>query len=663
MLNLNSEVKEASDYTIDKNKKIAEELGLDIDNNFTDELEIAADKLILSADGLKIKKLNSDELAWDVDNYSFFKSKATPYTINPSLWINGKGNSYAGVFEVIKDKIYQVRGLDIANLTIIRGKSGWIVQDVMTNVEVSSKAIDLLEEALKENIRDNIKAIIISHSHSDHYGGIKGVVKEEQVGHDVETQVQIYVPVGFDAECVKETLFAGTAMGRRAEYQFGGAVKPGIKGKVSVGIGVDISNGTGSFITPTNYISENGIVEIDGLKVDFQLTPGTEAPAEMNNYFVDYKAFWVAENCTGTLHNLYPIRGAQLRDSSAWASFILEAMDKYADKSDVIFQSHNWPHFNTKEHPDTIRNYLLNNASLYKYIHDQTLLYANEGFTAKEIAKKIRIPENIKKDYYLRPYYGSLPINARAVYTKYLGFFNGNPNEIDPLTEVEEAKTFVEYVGSEEEVLTKASKDYEAGEYNRAAYAAGKVVLANPKNQQARFLTADAFEQLGYVSESSVWRNAYLQGAFELRAGVRTPGDRKAESGSDLAKCMSAELLLKYIGILYDSDKSKAKDFELRLKIHENTYGNESENNFVLKLYGGVVLSYPYDEKVDDKSSIEAYAELNKEALFALLNKKLSLVKDKIKTNKFEYLERLEEGLIDVKEHSRFKLVESNETV
>ncbi|MBR6228877.1 MAG: MBL fold metallo-hydrolase [Eubacterium sp.] len=658
---LNADQKEASEYTLKSQKAVADDLNLSIENCYTRELDHASANCILRLKDLKIKNDETGETVWDVEEYQFYETDEVPSTINPSLWINGKGNSNAGVFEVLKDAIYQVRGIDIANLSAIRGKTGWILQDVGTTIETARTSIELLEKALNENIHDNIKAVIISHSHTDHYGGIRGVVKEEDVGPDEATQVQIYVPEGFDEECVKETIFAGSAMGRRADYQFGSSLKKGPKGFVSSGLGLAIGKGTVSFITPTNYIRENGPVVIDGITVDFQLTPGTEAPAEMNNYFVDYKAFWVAENCTGTLHNLYPIRGAQLRDSSGWAGFILEAMSKYADKSVVVFQSHNWPHYNTPEDPHGVRNYLLNNAAMYKYIHDQTLLYANQGFTAKEIARKLRVPEGLKLNFYARPYYGSLPINARAVYTKYLGFFNGNPNDVDPLTELEEAEAFVAYAGPADKILEKAYEDLQKGNYRRAAFAAGKVVLAEPRNQQARFLTADAFEQMGYASESSVWRNAYLQGALELRIGLpEKEGTIGNAAKSDLTRCMSSDLLLKYIGILYDNHHGADEEFELLLDVTENTYGVKSSTRYVLKVHAGVVLTYPIDEEASE-NSIEAYAKLTKLELFYLIGRQLDQVKDGIETNSYELLKRVEKHLTDVSKLGHFQMIESNE--
>jgi len=563
--------------------------------------------------------------------------------------MNGKSNYCAGVFEVVKGAIYQVRGFDIANLTIIRSNTGWIVQDVMSTVETSRAALELLEEALEEDVIGKIRAIIISHSHGDHFGGVRGVVAPEQVGKAEEGKIPIYVPAGFDIECVKENVFAGPAMGRRANYQFGADITPGPKGLVSTGLGLASVKGNMSFINPTDYIDENKTVVIDGITVEFQLTPGTEAPSEMNNYFADYKALWLAENCCGTLHNLYPIRGAQLRDSSAWTDYILEAMVKYADKSQVIFQSHNWPHYNTEENPHAVREYLLNNAAMYKHTHDQTLLYANKGYTAKEIARKIQIPEGLKQNWYARPYYGSLQINARAVYTKYLGFFNGNPNDIDPLTEVEAAVAFVEYAGSEDAVLEKAQKDFSKGDYRKAAYAAGNVVLMNPSNEKARLLCADAFEQLGYVAESSVWRNAYLQGALELRFGVKENRITLTKS-TDLQQCMSIDLMLKYLGILLDNEKAEQETFSIRLNIREED--DKQPVSYVATVHSGVLLTYIED------TDIAEYATFSKDCLFALLAKKLDMVKDKIETNSYAILKKIESYLVDIAEYRDFPLIE-----
>lgn len=644
-------IKPASSFTRKYNLEAAKALGLDPLDNTTEELRLASEKCIYPAQDLELTAPDG-HVIWSVRAFDFYKEKATPDTIHPSLWLNGKGNSYAGVFEVIKNAIYQVRGFDISNLTIIRGKTGWIVQDALSTVETASAALELLEKALGEPVRSKVRAVIISHSHGDHFGGIRGIVKEEDVGPVSQNKIPVYVPAGFDEACVKENIFAGTAMSRRGQYQFGSSLKPGAEGLVSTGLGLGSVKGTSSFITPTDHIERDETLLIDGITVEFQLTPGTEAPAEMNNYFADYRALWMAENCTGTLHNLYPIRGAELRDAGGWAEYILEAVTRFADRSDVVFQSHNWPHFNTPQHPQAVREYLLNNAAIYKYIHDQTLLYANEGFTAKQIARKIRIPDGLVHNWYTRPYYGSLPINARAVYTKYLGFFNGNPNDIDPLTEEEEAQTFLAYAGPAEKILGQAEKDFEAGAYRRAAYAAGQVVIADPENERARILTADAFEQLGYASESSIWRNAYLQGAFELRNGI-DPKRPRLSVKADLAQCMSADLLLRYIGILVDYEKTNGENFLFDLTISEDTFGEKKTSVYRAGLYAGVFLAGKVGAK---EPAGKNFVRADKALLFALTNRSIDRLKNEVETNCWHLLKKLEALIVPLSGFHSFPL-------
>ena len=453
----NADAKEATAFTKQHNAAFAQQFAIDLEDAYNSEVALARRGCLKKLDGFRLKD-KTGNVVWDLQAYDFLKQQTVADTVHPSLWLNGKANIEAGVFEVLAGKIYQVRGIDVANLTFVRSKTGWIVIDVTTNTEAAAYGLRITEEVLGENIHDHIRAVIISHSHADHFGGIKGIVSPQQVGK-AEGQVRIYVPAGFDEETVKENVYAGTAMFHRSKYQFGGDLLAGPKGRVSTGLGLGTSSGTLSYITPTNFIAEDTTLTIDGLEVEFQLTPGTEAPAEMNNYFPEYRAFWAAENCTGTLHNLYPIRGAQLRDAANWWRFTAIALERYGKQADVVFQSHNWPHWNTPETPHGVEDFLRNNAAVYKYIHDRTLHLANQGRTAKEIAREVVLPEKLAKVWYTRPYYGSVEINARAVYCKYLGFYNGNPTELNALTETEEAKLFVEYVGSVEQVLHLAKQD------------------------------------------------------------------------------------------------------------------------------------------------------------------------------------------------------------
>ena len=639
--------KQASIHTRKKNQEFAKKFGIDTFKADCSEYALAKEGKILSAAGTKIEK--DGEVVWDLNKYSFYENDEVSDTIHPSLWLNGKSSYEAGVFEVVKDAIYQVRGLDLSNLTIIKGETGWIVQDVMTTVETSRKALELLSEALGEDIRNNIRAVIISHSHWDHFGGIKGVVDEEQVGLAEEGKIPIYVPIGFDDECIKEYIFAGTAMDRRNDFQFARQIEPGEQGIVSGGLGIDHPKGTASYITPTHRIEKNKVEIIDGLKVEFQLTPGTEAPAEMNNYFEKYRALWIAENCCGTLHNLYPIRGAQLRDSSGWAHYILEAITLFADRSDVVFQAHHWPHKNTNENPSAVKDFLENSASIYRYIHDQTLHLANKGYTAKEIAKTIQIPDVLGKNWYTRPYYGSVEINARAVYTKYLGFYNANPVELDPLTEVEDAKTFVEYAGPTDKIIEQAQKDFEEGNYRKVATVTNKVVYVEPDNKKARQLCADALEQLGYQSESSIWRNAYLEGAYELRNGIKAL-KHVGVKNRDMLLRMSPKQLLEYLSISIDGNK--AADMDL---YYHFIFENQNESYYV-HLYHGALLVYEKD--ISDGQEITTVTG-SKESFFALSEGKLASVKDDFITDNFARLQEFQNVLEDLSTTGNYAIVES----
>ncbi|MGP3639499.1 alkyl/aryl-sulfatase [Lentilactobacillus hilgardii] len=644
---LNDFKKEASSYTQKANRRVAEKLKINLQTGTNQEYEVAKKHCILAADELEIKD-QTGRIIWSVKAFNFLKKAEIPDSVNPSLWIHGKTDQYAGIFEVVATKIYQVRGFDISNLTLIRSKTGWIVLDVLSNVETANAALEFAEKALNENIRDHIKAIIISHSHADHFGGIRGIIREERVGQLQNGQIPIYAPVGFQIEAVKENVFAGTAMKRRAAFQFGNHQNCGEKGTIDSGLGLAIPSGTVSFIAPTNYITEDQTLVIDGLTIEFQLTPGTEAPAEMNNYFPEYRALWVAENCSGTLHNLYPIRGAKVRDATGWAHYLLETIKRFGKEAEVVFQGHQWPHFKTVEHPNTIHDYLLNNAAVYQYIHDQTLLYANQGDTPKEIARKIHVPDELLNNWYVRPYYGSVEINARAVYNKYLGYYNGNPINLFPLTEVEAAKKFVAYVGSEQLVLEKVKVDLENGNYQWAAFASNQVIFADPQNKAARQLCADALEQLGYQSEPSIWRNAYLQGAKELREQAELK-PKSIDYSNDLLKQMTPKMLLQYLGIVIDSSKAAEANFKFGLKVIDKS--KEEPATFLIHLYYGTLLITN-----SETDTLPKYAKLSKEDLFRLLTQQP--LRDDLDTNCLVLLQKLQSYIVDLSTFKQFHILE-----
>ena len=535
--------------------------------------------------------------AWDLQSYGDLNRDA-PDTANPSLWRNTQLNAKAGLFEVC-DGIYQVRGFDMANTTFIRTDHGWIVFDVLMCKENMKAAKELMEERFGPL---DIKAVLYSHSHVDHFGGVEGVIDRAQVADDslsikaqlASGKIPVLAPAGFLKHAISENVYAGIAMARRAQFQYGTVLDKGEKGALSVGIGMGQSTGTVSLIAPTYEIGEDvPKLTIDGLEIEFQLTPGTEAPAEMNAYFPKYRALWMAENCTGTLHNLYTLRGAEVRDANEWAKYIIEADQRFCDKTDVVFQSHNWPHWG-----EEIHEYLLNTAAIYKFIHDQTLHYMNLGYTANEISAMITLPEKLEKVWYTRPYYGTLAHNAKAVYQKYLGWYDANPVNLNPLPPCDTAKKLVEYLGSTELVLCKAKKDYAKGEYQWVAQITKELVYADPSNQKARNLCADALEQLGYQAESGAWRNAYLMGAAELRKGNLSGLARTANGLGSAMKEMTVDMLLDYIAILTDANAAQNDDVTLNLIV------TDVNEKFYVARKNGILLSYPGENRPDAQASV-----------------------------------------------------------
>ena len=534
---------------------------------------------------------------WDLQSYGDLNRDA-PDTVNPSLWRNTQLNAKAGLFEVC-DGIYQVRGFDMANTTFIRTDHGWIVFDVLMCKENMKAAKELMENRFGPL---DIKAVLYSHSHVDHFGGVEGVITREQVA-DAKLSLKkqlasgktlVLAPAGFLKHAISENVYAGIAMARRAQFQYGTVLDKGEKGALSVGIGMGQSTGTVALIAPTYEIGEDvPKLTIDGLEIEFQLTPGTEAPAEMNAYFPKYRALWMAENCTGTLHNLYTLRGAEVRDANDWAKYIIEADQRFCEKTDVVFQSHNWPHWG-----EEIHDYLLNTAAIYKFIHDQTLHYMNQGYTSTEVAAMLTLPEKLEKVWYTRPYYGTLAHNAKAVYQKYLGWYDANPVNLNPLPPSDTAKKLVEYLGSTDAVLRKARKDFEKGDYQWVAQITKELVFADPSNQKARNLCADALEQLGYQAESGAWRNAYLMGAAELRKGNLSGLARTANGLGSAMKEMTVDMLLDYISILTDANAAQNDDVTLNLIV------TDVNEKFYVTRKNGILLSYSGENRPDAQATV-----------------------------------------------------------
>lgn len=560
------ESKPATSYTSEINGNIYKFLDFEDKREF----ENASKGLIANPDSLEITDDNG-KIVWSQKAYEFLSEEA-PDTANPSLWRNAGLNHIYGLFEVT-DGIYQVRGYDMANVTFIKGNSGWIVIDPLMSVECSKAAVSLVNDKLGEF---PVKAVIYTHPHIDHFGGVKGVVSEEDV---ISGKVDIYAPEGFEKHAVSENIYAGNAMQRRASYQYGTILKGSKRGSLCIGIGMGQSRGLTSYISPTvdiKYTGEKHI--IDGLEVEFQLTLGTEAPVEMNMWIESKNALCMAENCTGTLHNLYTLRGAQVRDGNAWAEYIMEALNMYGDRVDVVYQSHNWPHWGNED----IKEYLTNTAAAYKCINDQALLYINKGYTETEVSHMVSLPKELEKVWYTRQYYGTVTHNAKAVYEKYMGWYDANPihlNELDPSSY---GKKLMSYLGDTKTVLNKAKEDYDRGEYQWVAQITNTIIFADPGNEDARYLCADALEQLGYQAESGTWRNAYLSAAFELRNGTNNDTSACATGSEDAVAHMTPEMIFDYLGILVDTSLIQDLSCIINVIIPEGTYVINVKNGVIL---------------------------------------------------------------------------------
>lgn len=525
--------------------------------NFTDQtdFELAGRGFIASFPDGVIEDEDGGP-AYDYGVYDFLAGDA-PDTVNPSLWRQSQLNAKHGLFEVV-DGIYQVRGYDLSNITFIRGDTGWIVVDPLISKETAKRSLDLVNQELGER---PISAVIYTHSHADHFGGVRGIISYE----DVDNGTEIIAPVGFVRETVSENVLAGNAMGRRASYMFGGLLPRSPEGQVGVGLGQAISTGTPGMIRPTIIVDHTGQTEtIDGVEMNFILTLGAEAPAEFMFYLPKYKAFCQAEIINRTLHNMYTPRGAKVRDGRLWSQYIDQAVYMFADKTDVSFGSHHWPTWGTEE----VTVFWERQRDLYRYIHDQTLRLANQGYTMHEIPDALDLPDGIAKSFYNRGYYGTVSHNSKAQYQLYFGYFDGNPANLDPLGPVDAGKKFVAYMGGAENVIAKAREDFDRGEFRFAATALNHVVFADPENQEAANLLADIYAQLGYMAESGSWRDFYLTGAQELRNGVAelpTPDT----SSLDMVRALPLDLFFDLMAVRLNGPKAAKKDRKLNFVISD----------------------------------------------------------------------------------------------
>lgn len=533
--------KDAAPATKQANDALYQQLPFDNKSDFED-----AHKGFIAALPDAVIKGESGNVIWDPKQYAFIKEgEKAPDTVNPSLWRQSQLINISGLFEVTNG-IYQIRNLDLSNMTIIEGKEGITVVDPLVSAETAKVGMDLY---FKNRGKKPVVAVIYTHSHVDHYGGVRGVVDEADVKSG---KVKIYAPAGFMESAVSENIMAGNVMSRRASYMYGNLLKADAKGQVGAGLGTTTSAGTVTLIAPTDYVTKTGEKRvIDGLTYDFMMAPGSEAPAEMLWFIEEKKVIQTAEDVTHTLHNTYSLRGAKIREPLPWSKYINDAISRWGDKADILMAQHHWPTWGN----ENVNKLLKSQRDLYRYINDQTLRMANEGLTRDEIAAQFKLPPSLATMWANRGYYGSVSHDVKATYVLYLGWFDGNPATLDELPPEDAAKKYVEYMGGADSILQKAKTDYDKGDYRWVAQVVSKVVFADPENKAARNLEADALEQLGYQAESGPWRNFYLTGAQELRNGVKqlpTPNT----ASPDTVRAMTPEMFFDYLALHINGEKA-----------------------------------------------------------------------------------------------------------
>jgi alkyl sulfatase BDS1-like metallo-beta-lactamase superfamily hydrolase len=559
--------KPPSEYTVRGQQALRQTLP------FADERDFEESKRgFVAAPASRQIKNEQGEVVWDIGSFDFLLSGEDFDSIHPSLQRQAVLNMNFGLYKLSED-IYQVRGFDLANLTLIRGKTGWIVFDVLTAKETAAAAMALVEEHLGKR---PVKAVVYSHSHADHFGGVHGVVDEADVAAG---KVQVLAPEDFLEHAVAENIFAGNAMNRRLFFQYGLLLPRHPYGHVDQSIGKAVAAGTTGLIRPTREIDTNmEEVVIDGVRMIFQLTPGTEAPAEMNTYFPDQKAFWAAENITGTIHNIYTLRGALVRDAHEWSRQINVALYEFGQEAELMFASHSWPRWGNERIQEVMRA----QRDLYAYLNNQALHLANQGVTINEIHNVYDPPESLRQQWAARSYHGSNEHNSRAVINRYLGYWDANPTTLIPVSPTDSAPLYVEMMGGAEKISKRGRELVDQGEYRLAQEILTKLVYAEPGNERARDLLADAWEQIGYQQESPSVRNSFLAAAYELRNGV-PEGQTARTVGPDFVRAMTTDMFLDFMAIRLDSAGAGADSFTINLSTPDNGA------RYVVELSNGVL--------------------------------------------------------------------------
>ncbi len=567
--------KPATEHTKAAQRSVRQHLNFSDRQSFSD----AGKGFIATLEPLTIKRADG-HITYDLAHMAFLDDEA-PDTVNPSLWRQAQLNAqHHGLYEVC-DGLYQVRSFDIANMTLIRGEHGWIVIDPLTSSESSAAALALANKELGER---PVVAVLHTHSHADHFAGVLGVVSHEDAASG---KVAVIAPRDFVNESLNENVLAGNAMARRATYMYGNLLQPAPTGYVTTGLGAALSLGTTGFIVPNDTVNETGETRlIDGIEFEFQMTMGTEAPSEFVFYLPQFKALCMSEITSHHLHNVYTPRGAQVRDALAWAAQINEAIELFGDRLDIQFASHHWPIWGRAAAVE----YLEKQRDLYKYIHDQTLRLANKGYNKEEIAEQVELPDSLSKEFYNRDYYGTVHHNSRAVYVKYLGFFDGNPANLYQLPPTEQAVRYLDYMGGADAVVDKAEVSFASGDYRWVAEVLNHVVMADPEHMRGRALLADTYEQLGYQSESAPWRNFYLCGALELREGL--PESRNYAASAGMAAGMPIENLFQIMAVRLLPEQAAAQDMRLHLQF------TDLEKDYLLQIKHAVLNHFVCDSDV-----------------------------------------------------------------
>ncbi len=589
-----AERKDATSYTAAANRTLLDELNWGDTQAFEDAargfIATLEDPVISSQDGRP---------AWDLGGYPFLEEETAPPTVNPSLWRQSRLLAlYHGLFQVV-DGVYQIRGFDLSVMSIIESDNGYVVIDPLVSAETARAGMELVYKHLGKK---PVVAVIYTHSHVDHWGGVKGVITQEEVDSG---EVKVIAPEGFLEHAISENIIAGNVMPRRASYMYGNLLPRDPKGQIGAGLGQTTSVGQITLIKPTDYVkSTQQTITVDGLEIEFQLTPDTEAPAEMNFLFPKYRALCMAENCSHNMHNLYTLRGAQVRDAKGWAHYIDEAIELFAGRYDVVFASHHWPTWSEARG----REFLELQRDMYKYLHDETLRLANHGYTMLEIPELIELPPALFRAWYNRGYYGSVNHNVKAIYQRYLGFFDGNPANLHPLPPEEAGKRYVEFMGGAEALLAKAKESYAKGDYRWVAQVVNHLVFADPQNTEARNLQADVLEQLGYQAESGPWRNFYLSAAKELRDGVQDLAAPKGVS-TDALRATPLEMFFDQVAVRLNGPRAADKKIVLNLDV------TDLREQYVLTVEHGV-LNYAKGRQAADA---DVSVTLTRKALDAML--------------------------------------------